>query len=63
MSVAVASQVMQIATFTLPSATFHLLHKFEKEKLQLVCGREAALIAVEQKKKMTFKSLVIKDEL
>ena len=65
MSVAVASQVMQITTFTLafqPFTTFLLLHKFGKEKLQVVYGCQAALTAVKHKK-MTFTSLVIKDEL
>jgi hypothetical protein len=52
MSVAVASQVMQIATFTPPSTTFLLLHKLEKEKLQLACGHEAALrVTVAEHKK------------
>jgi len=50
MSVAVVSQVTQIATFTLPSTTFLLLHKLEKGKLQLACGCEAALTAVKHKK-------------
>jgi len=50
MSVAVVSQVMQTATFTLPSTTFLILHKLKKEKLQLVCGCEAALTAVNHKK-------------
>jgi O-acetylhomoserine/O-acetylserine sulfhydrylase-like pyridoxal-dependent enzyme len=50
MSVAVMSQVMQITTFTLPSNTFLLLHKLQKEKLRLARGCEAALTAVKYKK-------------
>jgi len=41
---------MQITTFTLPSTTFLLLRKLEKERMQLACGCEAALTAVKHKK-------------